>query len=1206
MCSHYSTTRCSHLVCPVRPSNLEVQADEEAWENVVDAPDALDSEARDAVNLDDAADGDSGDVARRPVGIPEPFEPTPLQRAQHNLTHYPYANWCEHCVRARRPNSHHRYSPSSSVRSIPVFVIDYCFPRDSRDETTTTCAVGKLYPSRTPFALVVDEKGANDELAVKLLANLFRENGVKKLVYKSDQEHSVKCYVDEALKQAGASGEVDDEAVLAAVPEYSAVGESPSNGKAERTVQIIEDQVRTLKDALETRLEARLPCHHPVMRWLVRHCATIIGRFSVNPDVQTPYQSLHGKRAPDKMVEFGERVYYWIPRKMRYKLDMKWKVGIMLGVVNSSNEYYVGTASGNVVKSRSVVRCVASKRWNADLVQRIVGIPGDMNKSNEPDIANEVESSADPHANREADRALGADGMEEDENFKKLDVSIRLTVKDLKTYGYSPACPRCIDLQAGRVRSNKHHTVGCRKRLYKALFDNNDVKYQNHKYLFETKAAPREDSGARGSQEAPTDDLQHREPFEVQPEARPHAPRANSQNEPNQSAQEWNFMDDLGNSEALDADEQAFNAGYDDLDDTEMEDTTGLEEHMVDSFVLAGADRTDAIIHVKSLMRTSSKQTKLMTTFMEIFGGGAICKEANGPRRNLNLRGLSSMDLRTSKPNGEPWNFDLREDRKLAREMIDKEEPTWLIGSPPCTAFSLWTVAMNYPKAPDQEAVKEAIARGRRHLRFCTSLYRKQMKAGRHFVHEHPATALSWKDSHVMSLAKDPLVHVVVADQCQYGFTSPSPEGEQLPALKPTRFMTSSQLMANRLSLRCKRDHVHQQLVGGRCKDAAFYPLGLIKALLMGMRDQADYEGSLGHLRSESRKVINSVSDSAGMIPSENGIDATSLLSSAVPYTSGKNCIIAYKPENFKDRYVDEYTGEVLDPTQIKAAIIDELDYFNSKVWQIEHVSDMYGKSDYVRTRSRWVMCNKGDADNPDCRARLVSCEINKHKGDKPAEFMASTPPLEAQRIMFDRFVSERTRTVDGKQEPLRMSFVDIRKAYFNGIPRRDVYMDFPKEMGLGKEWVAKQVRCVYGTRDAGSIWEDCYRDALEAMEFVSGLASPCLFFHPVRNISIVVHGDDFNALAVKAELDWYETELATHFEIKIRGRMGPGGECKQIKILNRILTLTEDGLEHEADPRHVDLLASSMALSAANSVSTPGVKDPEADYSATKQDESQ
>ena len=152
MCSHYSTTGRSRLVCPVRPSNQEWQADEEAWENVVHAPDALDSEARDAVNLDDVVDGDSGVVVSLPVGIPEPFEPTPLQRAQHNLTHYPYANLCEHCVRVRRPNTQHRHSPSSSVQSIPVFVFDYCFPRDSRDDDTTTCAVGKLYPSRDHFA----------------------------------------------------------------------------------------------------------------------------------------------------------------------------------------------------------------------------------------------------------------------------------------------------------------------------------------------------------------------------------------------------------------------------------------------------------------------------------------------------------------------------------------------------------------------------------------------------------------------------------------------------------------------------------------------------------------------------------------------------------------------------------------------------------------------------------------------------------------------------------------------------------------------------------------------------------------------------------------------------------------------------------------------------------------------------------------------
>ena len=73
-----------------------------------------------------------------------------------------------------------------------------------------------------------------------------------------------------------------------------------------------------------------------------------------------------------------------------------------------------------------------------------------------------------------------------------------------------------------------------------------------------------------------------------------------------------------------------------------------------------------------------------------------------------------------------------------------------------------------------------------------------------------------------------------------------------------------------------------------------------------------------------------------------------------------------------------------MDPELTRAAIIDELDRFTSKVSQIEHVSDMYNQEDYARTRSRWVMCNKGDSESPDVRCRLVSCEINKHEGDNP------------------------------------------------------------------------------------------------------------------------------------------------------------------------------------------------------------------------------
>ena len=123
-------------------------------------------------------------------------------------------------------------------------------------------------------------------------------------------------------------------------------------------------------------------------------------------------------------------------------------------------------------------------------------------------------------------------------------------------------------------------------------------------------------------------------------------------------------------------------------------------------------------------------------------------------------------------------------------------------------------------------------------------------------------------------------------------------------------------------------------------------------------------------------------------------------------------------------------------------------------------------------------------------------------------------------------------------------------------------------------------------------------------MGFTSGAASPCCFHHPEHNISGVVHGDDFTAMGLNADLDYYETELAENFELKI-GRLGEG--CKgdnQLRILNRIVTITATGLTYEADPRHVDLLVESLGLTQANSVANPGAKEPTADYDAQKHHE--
>ena len=47
-------------------------------------------------------------------------------------------------------------------------------------------------------------------------------------------------------------------------------------------------------------------------------------------------------------------------------------------------------------------------------------------------------------------------------------------------------------------------------------------------------------------------------------------------------------------------------------------------------------------------------------------------REANTARRDLNVKGLAAFDLRTSKPDGSPWDFTLRADRQLAMRMLDE------------------------------------------------------------------------------------------------------------------------------------------------------------------------------------------------------------------------------------------------------------------------------------------------------------------------------------------------------------------------------------------------------------------------------------------------------------------------------------------------------------------------------------------------------
>jgi hypothetical protein len=90
-----------------------------------------------------------------------------------------------------------------------------------------------------------------------------------------------------------------------------------------------------------------------------------------------------------------------------------------------------------------------------------------------------------------------------------------------------------------------------------------------------------------------------------------------------------------------------------------------------------------------------------------------------------------------------------------------------------------------------------------------------------------------------------------------------------------------------------------------------------------------------------------------------------------------------------------------------------------------------------------------------------------------------------------------------------------------------------------------------------------------------------------------VIHGDDFTLLGDVKQLDGFRSRIENKFEVKFRARLGPSSnDDKSVRILNRVVTWTNAGIEYEADQRHSELICEGLEIgSDSNGVNTPGVK---------------
>ena len=76
-----------------------------------------------------------------------------------------------------------------------------------------------------------------------------------------------------------------------------------------------------------------------------------------------------------------------------------------------------------------------------------------------------------------------------------------------------------------------------------------------------------------------------------------------------------------------------------------------------------------------------------------------------------------------------------------------------------------------------------------------------------------------------------------------------------------------------------------------------------------------------------------------------------------------------------------------------------------------------------------------------------------------------------------------------------------------------------------------------------------------------------------------MVHGDDFIAVGPEKKLKDTQKILEHKYKIKTE-RLGQGdGHKPEIRILNKIVRMTSEGVELEADPRHAELVVKDLRL---------------------------
>ena len=254
------------------------------------------------IDGDDVTDDEGGETARelKKLRRRHPL-PSAKEREEHLRTHLPFRTWCEQCMAGRGIATGHKpRAREDGDEAVPTIGYDYCFLRNAPGEPSVSVIVSKDRATRSISAHAVPCKGAGVEWAVdQAIKDLKKIGYYSKVVLRTDQEPAVVDFVEEIARRREG---------CVTVVEKAPVGESQSNGLAERGFRSLEEMMRVFKLDLEERVKQVIPMDWAVLEWMIEHVCDVMNKTVIGKDGRTAYERVKGKKAKAEFLRFAEPI----------------------------------------------------------------------------------------------------------------------------------------------------------------------------------------------------------------------------------------------------------------------------------------------------------------------------------------------------------------------------------------------------------------------------------------------------------------------------------------------------------------------------------------------------------------------------------------------------------------------------------------------------------------------------------------------------------------------------------------------------------------------------------------------------------------------------------------------------------------------------------------------------------------------------------